>query len=113
MAVVLNSELNQGMNVPGYGQLGEVLEDAYNQAARGKGKERHANDLPFTEQPMQRIAEAHGVGFILGQVAKKIGEAQAMFERGEVDKAVHELKGAIVYTAGGVIFMEAHRGEDT
>lgn len=97
---------NHEMNVPGYSTLAEALERAYNQAARGKGKERHANALPFDEQPMQTIARAHGIGFILGQVAKKIGEAQGMFERGEVDKAAHELLGAIVYTAGAVVFVE-------
>ena len=42
------------MNEPGYESLAQVLQEAYDQAARGKGAERHANDLPFDQQPMQQ-----------------------------------------------------------
>lgn len=93
-------------DVAGYERLAGVLERAYNQAAKHKGAERHANDKPFHEQPMQAIADRRGIGFILGQVDKKTEEAQGMIDRGENDKAVHELLGAIVYLAGAVIFLE-------
>ena len=96
------------MNVPGYESLQAVLNRAYDHAARTKGAERHANNLPFHEQPMQTIAAEHGVGFLLGQVAKKMREAQGMLNRGETAKAVHELLGAINYTAGAVIFVETN-----
>ena len=89
--------------VMGYEHLAQVLHDAYAQASAGKGKERHANELPFHEQPMQQIARRRGIGFILGQADKKSEEAQGMLDRGERDKAIHELLGAIVYLSGAVI----------
>lgn len=98
------------MNVSGYEALSAVLNRAYDQAARTKGAERHANALPFHQQPMQTIAAKHGVGFLLGQVVKKVEEAQGMLNRGESTKAVHELLGAINYTAGAVIFVEPKPG---
>jgi len=94
------------LNEPGYESLADVLSRAFNQAAQGKGAERHATDLPFSEQPMQQIAARRGIGFILGQADKKSEEAQGMVSRGETDKAVHELLGAIVYLAGAVIYLE-------
>lgn len=92
-----------GDGVEGYNELMLVLCEAYRQASTGKGKERHANDLPFHLQPMQQVAARRGIGFILGQADKKSEEAQGMLERGDRDKAVHELLGAIVYLAGAVI----------
>ena len=93
-------------DVPGYEKLRNVLERAYDQAAVTKGAERHANDRPFHEQPMQAIADRRGIGFILGQVDKKTEEGQGMIDRGENEAAVRELLGAIVYLAGAVIFLE-------
>lgn len=82
-----------------YQDLAAVLEAAYNQAAYGKGAERHANDDPWTEQPIFKIAEQVGDGFNAGQVIKKVQEAQQMAARGEYAKAQHEVLGAIVYAA--------------
>lgn len=98
--------MNLDMTVPGYESLRSVLLRAYDQAARTKGAERHANNLPFHKQPMQSIAAAHGVGFLFGQAAKKAQEAQGMHDRGETNKAIHEMLGAINYLAGAIIFME-------
>lgn len=89
-------------NVPGYEKLRDVLERAYNQASKGKGAERHGKDLPFHLQPMQQIADMYGIGFMLGQVAKKIEEAQRLPK----DRAINEILGAINYCAGAVIFLE-------
>jgi hypothetical protein len=97
--------------VPGYETLDAVLRDAYDQAARGKGAERHADNKPFDAQPMQLIADRRGIGFILGQADKKSEEAQGMLNRGRVDAAIRELLGAIVYTAGAIIWIERHREE--
>lgn len=97
---------NRTFDVPGYEKLRNVLERAYDQAAVTKGAERHANDRPFHEQPMQTIADRRGIGFILGQVDKKTEEGQGMIDRGENEAAVRELLGAIVYLAGAVIFLE-------
>ncbi|WP_295541046.1 hypothetical protein [uncultured Pseudacidovorax sp.] len=90
----------------GYERLYLVLSQAYDQAANGKGKERHANGLPFEQQPMQVIARSHGIGFITGQAAKKLEEAVGMLGRGQTDAAMKEMLGAIVYTAGAVIFVQ-------
>ena len=89
-----------------YTPLLEVFDAAFEQAANGKGKERHANDKPFVEQPIMRITEAVGIGFPLGQAMKKIEESKGMVERGQPVAAVHELLGAIVYIAGAILFLK-------
>lgn len=100
------------MNTPGYERLAAVLQAAYNQAAQGKGAERHANAKPFHEQPMQTIADRRGLGFILGQVDKKTEEAQGMLERGQFEAWRREVLGAIVYLAGAVIWADRHNGQE-
>jgi hypothetical protein len=96
--------------VPGYECLADVLERALNQASRGKGKERHAQDLPFSEQPMQQLIQLYGTGFAGGQAAKKAQESMRLPR----DRAVAELLGGIVYLAGAIIHLEqqgaAHGG---
>ena len=87
---------------PGYESLADVLQSALNQAQDGKGAERHANQLPFDQQPMQTIAGQVGVGFLLGQAIKKTQESQGL----KGHHAVAELLGAINYLAGAVIFLE-------
>lgn len=96
------------MNVPGYEQLASVLQRAYDQAARGKGKERHANNKPFHKQPMQDLISLHGVGFATGQASKKSGEALGL---PALERQVAELLGAIVYLSGAVIALEAEAAE--
>jgi hypothetical protein len=91
------------MDALGYSSLARVLGRAFDQAANGKGKERHAGELPFDKQPMQTLCGLYGVGFALGQAAKKTQEAQRLPR----DRAVAELLGAINYLAGAVIFLEA------
>lgn len=95
------------MNQPGYESLAQVLQAAYDQAAVGKGAERHANDLPFHEQPMQQIARRRGIGFLLGQADKKTEEAQGMLERGERDAWRREILGAINYLAGALVYTDS------
>lgn len=90
----------------GYEKLADVLERAYLQSAGGKGKERHATGLPFHKQPIVQGAHSYGVGGPLFQVGKKSREAFGMVRRGEKDKAVHELLGAIVYAAGAIVAIE-------
>lgn len=91
--------------------LQAVLDRAFEQAAYGKGAARHARNLAFEDQPMQKLIDLYGVGFAFGQAAKKLQEAQGMLLRGEIDAAVREMLGAIVYTAGAVIHVEkAHGG---
>lgn len=82
-----------------YAPLLRAFYQAWAQAAIGKGRERHAKDKPFLEQTIFETAAAHGIGFVTGQAEKKLREAVGMKQRGEDDKAAHELLGAIVYTA--------------
>lgn len=85
-----------------YSSLRRVLDAAYEQAATGKGAERHANALSFENQPMQTISgllgDNHGLLF---QAVKKIQESTRLphYTRRE-----RELLGAINYIAGAIIF---------
>lgn len=89
---------------PGYERLAMVLKAAHDQAAYGKGKERHANDQPFHQQRMQGLSELvdspHGMSY---QACKKIVEGLQM---PELERQVKELLGAIVYTAGIIVFLQ-------
>lgn len=98
----------RAMNAPGYEHLAAVLKDAYAQAAFGKGKERHANDLPFDHQPMQTISRLLGnpTGMTY-QVCKKGVEAMNMKDRAARRR---ELLGAIVYLAGVVVYEDNENG---
>lgn len=91
--------MSKPMLDPNYLSLATVLQAAYDQAATGKGKERHANGLPWTEQPIFQIAELSGVGFNVGQSIKKLQESIGMASRGEHEAAKREVLGAIVYAA--------------
>jgi hypothetical protein len=95
------------MNEPGYEKLADVLQRAFDQAAKGKGKDRHAQGEPFHEQVMQIGARKFGVGSLLFQAFKKSEESQRL----PLDRGVNELLGAIVYLAGAVIAREA-QGEE-
>jgi hypothetical protein len=95
--------------VPGYERLIGVLLQAYDQAARGKGVERHGGGgVPFHEQPMMTINRALGStdGFVY-QAHKKSLESTRL----DNDAAVRELLGAINYLAGAVIFLEDASGK--
>lgn len=89
-----------------YAPLRRVLDAAYDQAANGKGKERHANNKAFTEQPIMEIARMVGPGYQLGQAMKKSQEAGGMIQRGQPDRARAELLGAINYLAACVLLIE-------
>lgn len=98
-----------GFDVKGYEQLRDVLLGAYNQAARGKGKERHGNDLPFHEQPIMQIAKMSGIGGHVYQIMKKAQEAGNMVGRGDLDAAMHEFRGVINYAAAAILLAEEIR----
>jgi hypothetical protein len=96
-------------DVPGYEKLADVLVLAYDQAASGKGHERHAKGQPFHEQVMQVGAAQFGVGALLFQAFKKSEEAQRLPK----NRAIAELLGAINYLAGAVIAIERDWPEQT
>jgi hypothetical protein len=83
----------------GYGPLLDVLVEALDEAQIGKGKERHATDKPFTQQPIMTIQGLVGRGYALGQAIKKTQESQRLGD----DAAKRELLGAINYLAAAVL----------
>ena len=91
----------------GYVELANALVEAFDQASKGKGRERHAQRRPFTSQPMQHLIAVHGLGFATGQAAKKAQEAHRLPK----DRAVVELLGAINYLAGAVVFLRQSEGD--
>lgn len=92
--------------VSGYEDLLEAFAGAYHQATGGKGAERHANNRPFKEQPIFNIARDHGLAFLTGQAAKKLGEAHTLLELRGHDAAIKEIYGAIVYAAAATIYLK-------
>ena len=89
-----------------YAPLKRVLMTAYNHAAVGKGRERHANGGDFLTQDIMAIARVHGIGFQTGQAEKKVRESHGMIDRGDYRAARAELLGAINYLAAAYILME-------
>ncbi len=86
-----------------YKALRDILNRAYEQAATGKGNERHGNGLMFEDQPMQLISELlSSEKGCLFQAMKKIQESTRLPE----EQAVKELLGAIVYVAGAILYRE-------
>lgn len=88
--------------VPGYEPLFKVLHDALEQAQAGKGKERHANNKPFLQQPIMEIGRMVGPGYNIGQAMKK---AQESMRLPTTERKVAELHGAINYLASAVLLM--------
>tara|TARA_R110000772_G_scaffold51809_4_gene118868 strand:+ start:1008 stop:1358 length:351 start_codon:yes stop_codon:yes gene_type:complete len=90
----------------GYVELERVLNLAVDQAANGKGKERHAITQgvfrPFHEQPICSIGRMAGVGYTIGQAMKKGHEACELPR----DRALTEILGAINYLAASYILIE-------
>lgn len=89
-----------------YEPLKAVLARALEQAAHGKGKDRHANGQPFMDQPIMTIARMVGPGFHIGQAMKKAQEANTMAGRGHAQNAVFELLGAVNYLAAAILLIE-------
>lgn len=94
----------------GYTTLAEALTAAYDRASIGKGAERHANQRPFEEQPIFKIAEKRGVGFLLGQVDKKLDEGPRLPTKAAF---ANEVLDSIVYLAALYIMLTRapNRGE--
>lgn len=83
---------------------------ALEQAAYGKGRVRHANDLPFIEQPI--LTMAHMLNSDAGlaqQVIKKTIEARTL---PTADARISELRGTLVYAAAMILFEEMYGRPD-
>ncbi len=92
--------------VPGYEPLAKVLELAFDQSAKGKGKQRHGRGLPFLSQPIFSISRMVGLGGLTYQIAKKAQEAMSMELDGKPEAAQAELLGVIVYAAAAHILIQ-------
>ena len=89
-----------------YDELYQILMEAFRQSAEGKGKERHANELPWVAQPILSITRSVGIGFPTGQAIKKLTEGVGMLNRCELEKARAEFLGAIVYSAAAIRYID-------
>lgn len=86
-----------------YFGLYNVLMQALSQAQDGKGKERHANDLPFEQQLICVATREEGHGFTRGQIRKKIEEVKRL---STVEAQINEMLSIIVYAAADIIVMQ-------
>ena len=90
------------MGDPKFTPYRETLLRAYNMVASGKGQERHGAGRAWNDQPIMTLGRTHGVGFPLGQAAKKIEESTRMDD----EPAVREILGAIGYLCAAVQLIE-------
>lgn len=83
---------------------------ALEQAAYGKGRERHANDLPFVEQPILTMARMlDSDAGLAQQVIKKTIEARTLPTKAA---RISELRGTLVYAAAMILFEEMYGKPD-
>lgn len=90
-------------------ELQQIFDICIDQVSDGKGNERHGNGKPFYTQPWVSLAEDFGAGFLYGQGAKKLREAQNF--KGERKR--QELAVAINYIAMGMLFDLATEPEES
>lgn len=83
---------------------------ALEQAAYGKGRERHANDLPFVEQPILTMARMlDSDAGLAQQVIEKTIEARSLPTK---QARINELRGTLVYSAAMILFEEMNGRAD-
>jgi hypothetical protein len=81
--------------------LSYAFDLALTQVTSGKGQERHGKGFAsFWEQPWNSLADTHGFGFLTGQAAKKLQEAQGMEDK---DSWEREMLGVLTYTAMAIL----------
>lgn len=91
-------------DVAGYESLASTLQAAYNQAAIGKGKVRHAEGKDFEKQDICEELRIFGsISPALFQARKKIKETLRIMS---TNGARAELLDAIVYLAAAVIVLD-------
>lgn len=98
---IINTTRKEKMKVEqGYEPLAEVLQEALDQAQKGKGAICHANGLRFIDQPIMQGAREAGEGGLVFQSRKKILEAMNCKDD---DRAITDLLGAINYIVAQVL----------
>lgn len=94
------------MGDPDYATLAGILQAAHDQAANGKGAERHAEGNPFLDQPIMNIARMLGdTGGHAYQIMKKAQEAHRMVKRDQFEAAEREVLGIINYAAAMILLI--------
>jgi|GEM_PF-3092203 len=88
----------------GFERAGQVIQDAVDQMASGKGVKRHGvrpdgTPIPFEQQQMLRNARICGPGGPANQVLKKTEEALLLFAQDHHAKAYVEILGGIIALA--------------
>ena len=84
-----------------YQDLEDVLMEARDRAAKGKGRVRHASDgTTFGDQSIFRTQRAVGRGFALGQIMKKAEEANRFMN----EQYCEELMDICVYAVAAILF---------
>jgi len=87
-----------------YAKLYKVLVMAGDRASIGKGRERHSDGEPFTDQYICRAPKIFGLGSLLYQIGKKNEEIMRL---DNVEGKINELLDIIVYAAAGVILLKS------
>ena len=90
----------------GYEMLRDEFVAAVEQASGGKGKERHANDQPFDQQPIlaiTRLLDGHPCAALAYQIIKKTIEAGRLVKLRGTDAAVAETYGVMNYAGAMAI----------
>lgn len=100
----LTEKIKELIPPKGYEKLHAVFQLAIDQAAHGKGKERHASGEPFHEQPICYMTRQVGIGGPLYQAMKKTREAYRLFSM-RPTAAKFEILGAMNYLAAAVIVL--------
>ena len=91
----------------GYDILRAIYAMALEQAMGGKGKERHANGLPFNQQPICQGGRRFGVGCLIYQAWKKAHETPVLMTMDNgTERAIRELLGVINYAAAAIIVLQ-------
>lgn len=91
-----NDRLNELCSHP----LQGIFDDCIDQTTSGKGDERHGQGKPFMKHPWVALADTYGTGFLFGQAAKKLSEAQSL---PTPEARLRERIGAINYIAMGIL----------
>lgn len=89
--------------------LYSIFMAAIEQLMYGKGERHGGVSVPFLDQPWKSLADQHGIGFLSGQSAKKIGEAIAT-KTG--DDRYREVLGAVNYAGMTALYHAMQAGKD-
>ena len=100
LADLANRELHRPINRPRH-PLDAAFDDVIEQVTRGKGEQRHGKGAELWQQPWARYAETHGIGFLTGQAAKKLDEAQGFLH--DQPRWEREMLGVIAYAGMAIL----------